>query len=125
MISSSVYMLLEQAIDTPEKLHCVILFAQRTVNQGTAAHIARQLGRDIWSIERALKELSEAGILSVAGEGKSSCYHYQPRAYVVNALELLLQTYNDPILRSEVCDYVRELASYAPYRAHFHTVLTI
>ena len=119
MITPSVHLLLERAIDTPVKLHCVMLFAQRTLTRGTAAQIAVRTSRDIWSTKQALEELAEAEILTRLPVDGEPVYEYAPKRYLEEALVLLVKAYNDPMQRVEVHDYVRELARYAPYRADF------
>ncbi|MBA3471067.1 MAG: hypothetical protein H0T53_15640 [Herpetosiphonaceae bacterium] len=119
MMTSSVHLLLERAIDTPVKLQCVVSFAQRTLSRGTTAHIAARISRDIWSTKQALEELTEAGILSTVPNDGEPIYEYAPKGYLKDALALLIDDYNDPLRRVEVHDYVRELALYAPYRADF------
>ncbi len=119
MMTSTVHLLLERAIDTPVKLQCVISFAQRTLTRGTTAQIAGRISRDIWSTKQALEELAEAGILSTVPCDGEPIYDYTPKRYLNDALVLLVEAYNDPLRRVEVHDYVRELALYAPYRADF------
>lgn len=119
MMSPSVHLLLERVIDTPLKLHCVILFAQRSIMRGTASQIAARLSRDIWSTKQALEELAEAGMLLPLPGDREAVYEYQPRQYFEEVLALLVEVYNDPLRRAELHDCVRELARYAPYRADF------
>jgi hypothetical protein len=119
MMTSSVHLLLERAIDTPVKLQCVISFAQRTLSRGTTAQIAARISRDIWSTKQSLEELTEVGILTTLPFDGEPVYEYAPKRYLEEALALLVEAYNDPLRRVEVHDYVRELALYAPYRADF------
>jgi hypothetical protein len=125
MLSPSVRMLLERAIDTPLKLHCVMLFAQRTITSGTTAQVASRLCRDHWSTQQTLDELAEAGILLTLPRQGDTVYEYRPVRYLTDALSLLLEMYNDPVRRDELYNEVRELALYAPYRAHFTRVVAI
>lgn len=124
MMPSSIHLLLERVIDTPVKLHCVMLFAQRTITKGTIKHIAQHVGHDIWSIEQSIGELVDAGILQ-RSEAEIPQFVYAPQPYLRDALNLLMVAYSDPMQRSEIHDYVREVSRYAPYRAHFNTILTI
>ncbi|HEY1016650.1 MAG TPA: hypothetical protein VGE07_28320 [Herpetosiphonaceae bacterium] len=119
MISPRVQLLLEAAIDTPAKLHCVMLFAQRTVSRGTSPQIASRLMRDIWTTRQALEELALAGLLSVTHGDGDPLYEYRPRADYLDALRLLVQTYEDPMSRDMLHQSVNELARYAPYRTDF------
>jgi hypothetical protein len=118
-------MLLERAIDTPLKLHCVMLFAQRTITSGTTAQVASRLCRDLWSTQQTLDELAEAGILLTLPRQGDTVYEYRPVRYLTDALSLLLEMYNDPVRRDELYNEVRELALYAPYRAHFTRVVAM
>ncbi len=124
MMPPSIHFSLEQVVDTPAKLHCVMLFAQRTITKGTLNHIAQHVGHDIWSIEQAAKELVEAGILQQTDTDLTQL-EYRPKPFFRDALELLTQAYTDPIQRNEIHDYMREISRYAPYRAHFNNVVMI
>ena len=119
MISPPLQGLLEAAIDTPTKLHCVLLFAQRTVSRGTAAQIGSRLARDIWSTRQALEELALSGLFTLLAGDSEPLYEYRPRPEYQEALSLLLQTYNDPLSRDTLHQSVNELARYAPYRTDF------
>lgn len=119
MVVHSVEQLLVTAIDTPLKLHCVMVFAQKTISRGTAAQVARRLMRDIWSTQQALEELAAAEVLSVAAVDGEPVYEYKPAAEYVASLRNLVATYEDPVARDSLYESVRELALYAPYRTAF------
>lgn len=125
MLSPSVHMLLERAIDTPLKLHCVMLFAQRTLTRGTVSQVASRLYRDAWSTRQTLDELMEAGILQAIPSDGEPMYEYRPRLYYNDVLGLLIETYNDPVQRGELHTAITELARYAPYRADFSRMIAI
>ncbi|HEU5098258.1 MAG TPA: hypothetical protein VFU22_04535 [Roseiflexaceae bacterium] len=116
MVDSTIQRLLEQAIDSPIKLHLCLLFDENPRMEGTAAQLANRIYRDIWSTRTALRELTEDGVLCVSGQVGEPIYRYRPRTEYVDAIFRLSQSYNEPIERDAIQRALREVASYATYR---------
>ena len=116
MLESNLRRLLEEAVNTSLKLAIVMLYAEPKQRfSGTAVQISTRLCRDIWSVENALLELTEDGILAQV-DGK---FHYKPVPEWREALARLFTTYDEPLRRQEIMRVVSELDSYAPYREVF------
>jgi predicted transcriptional regulator len=116
MIDPNVQYLLRQAIDSPTKLHLLLIFHEHATQEVTPALMAERACRDIWSVSQALNELAQDGILhkeQVAGE---SIYYYRPRAEFIESIHSLLIDYNDPLQRGKLHRSIRELAEQAPLR---------
>ena len=117
MVDPQVQQLLEHAIDTPVKLHLLLLFHENTRLEATPTLIANRVCRDIWSVDQALHELAEDGVLqrfaTLHGE---AVYRYAPREELVEPIRRLIRGYDDPMERDSLQRSIRDLASYAPYR---------
>ncbi len=117
MIDPEVQRLLEQAIDTPVKLHLLLLFHENPRMEATPGAITDRLCRDIWSVSQALHELCEDGILLRAATAHGEpVYRYAPRDELVEVIRRLVRNYDDPLEREQLQQFIRHLASYAPYR---------
>lgn len=117
MVDPEVQRLLDQAIDTPVKLHLLLLFYENPRMEATPGAIADRLCRDIWSVSQALQELCEDGILLCTTVGRREpVYRYAPNKELVPVIERLVRGYDDPLERGQLQQYIRTLASYAPYR---------
>lgn len=117
MVDPMVQRLLEQAIDTPVKLHLLLLFHENPRLEATARVIADRVCRDIWSVSQALHELADDGIMMraaiVSGE---PLYRYVPSTEHVEPIRRLICGYDDPLERDKLQRKIRDLAAYAPYR---------
>ena len=112
MLDSSLRRLLEEAVNTSTKLAIVLLYTGRPSSAATPQEISQRICRDIWSVEEALQELAEDGIL-VHQDGR---YHYRPRPGWSADLVRLVTAYDEPLLRLEIMRVVADLDRYAPYR---------
>ena len=120
MVDTTIQLLLEQTIDTPSKLHLLLIFHDNPRLEGTAYQLAQRSCRDIWSVELALQELVEGGVLSAAtGVGDEVCYGYTPSADKVEPIRRLIRGYDDPFQRDWIQSSVRELESYAAFNRRF------
>jgi hypothetical protein len=120
MLAPQVTQLLERAINTSCKLAIVLTFLDHSALNATASEIAGRVCRDIWSVDTALNELVEDGILTLRDK-RYSCVTCAERRAELNELR---QTYEHPLLRKEVQALLRDLELYAPYRkdrAFFHS----
>lgn len=117
MIDPIVQRFLEQTIDSPVKLHLLLIFHENSRLEVTALTIAEKVCRDIWSVAQALHELSEDGVMSrsVNSAGETS-FRYAPQPSHVEAIRRLIAGYNDPIERDLIQRSIREIAAYAPFR---------
>ena len=113
MLDSILQRLLEEAVNTSTKLAIVLLYAERPDLSATPAQISQRLYDDIGSVETALHELAEDGILDLRG----GQYCYRPAAEWWEGLGRLISAYNAPLQRLEIMRVVDELDRYAPYRS--------
>ncbi|MFV9505774.1 MAG: hypothetical protein AB4911_14560 [Oscillochloridaceae bacterium umkhey_bin13] len=117
MVDPLVQCLLEQAIDSPVKLHLLLIFHENPRMEVTPQTIAERICRDIWSVSQALSELADAGImLHAASANGEALYRYGPSGEHIEAIRRLLRGYDDPLARDHLQRVIRDLASYAPYR---------
>lgn len=120
MLAPQVTQLLERAVNTSCKLAIVLTFLDHSSLNATSSEIATRVCRDIWSVEAALNELAEDGIL-ILRDKRYSCATCAERRAELNELR---RTYEHPLLRNEVQALLRDLECYAPYRndlAFFHS----
>jgi hypothetical protein len=117
MVDPQVQNLLEHAIDTPVKLHLLLLFHENVRLEATPTLIANRVCRDIWSVDQALHELAEDGVLQRAPTAHGEVlYRYAPHDELVEPIRRLIRGYDDPMERDSLQRSIRDLASYAPYR---------
>jgi transcription initiation factor IIE alpha subunit len=112
MLDPQVTQLLESAVNTSCKLAIVLTFLEHSSLNATSSEIASRVCRDMWSVDTALNELVEDGILTLRDKRfccEASC---ERRAQLIE----LRRTYEHPLLRNEVQERVRDLERYAPYR---------
>lgn len=117
MVDPVIQQLLEHAIDTPVKLHLLLIFYENPRLEATPRAIAERVCRDIWSVAQALQELAEDGImLRAATANGDPVYRYAPMAEHVESISRLICGYDDPLERDQLQRSIRDLATYAPYR---------
>jgi hypothetical protein len=112
MLETGIRRLLEEAVNTSCKLTIVMAYAQRPNLSTTPMQMSQRLYQDIWSVEEAMQELAEDGILTRT-EG---VYRVCPSSSRREALTRLIAVYDEPLRRQEIVQLVSELDSYAPYR---------
>jgi hypothetical protein len=112
MLDPRVTQLLETAVNTSCKLAIVLTFLEHRSLRATATEIAGRVCRDIWSVESALNELVEDGILALH-EKRYSC---EVCTELRTQLNVLRTTYEHPLQRNELQGLLRDLERYAPYR---------
>jgi hypothetical protein len=115
MIDIQVQRLLSRAVDTPAKLHLLLIFYEHPTLHTTPAEMAERSCRDIWSVSQALRELAEVGILQVIQTTATSgaAYNYQPHPEFLEPIQRLMLSYDDPIKRTTVRRSIDELSSRA------------
>lgn len=116
MIDIDVQRLLAQAIDSPTKLHLLLLFHEHPRMEASSMYMAERTCRDIWSVAQALRELAEDGILEVSQISGELIYVYRPRSEYIDPIHALMVRYNDPLQRDHLRRSIRELSSYAAFR---------
>ncbi len=116
MIDQIVQQLIEQAIDSPTKLHLLLIFHEHPRLEITPNKMAERTCRDIWSVAQAMHELVEDGILSVAPSIGEPRYRYTPRPEKVEPIRRLVAMYDDPLGRDVLHRAIRDLAGYASRR---------
>lgn len=117
MVDPVVQQLLEQAIDTPVKLHLLLIFNENPRLEATPRAIAERVCRDIWSVSQALHELADDGIMLRATTASGDpIYRYAPMSEHIESISRLICGYDDPLERDKLQRSIRDLAAYAPYR---------
>jgi hypothetical protein len=117
MVDPVVQQLLEQAIDTPVKLHLLLVFYENPRLEASPRAIADRVCRDMWSVAQALHELADDGVLLQAATAHGDpVYRYEPMTELVESIARLIRGYNDPLERDVLQRSIRDLAAYAPYR---------
>lgn len=112
--------LLEQAVDSRTKLQIVLLFYENPRFEATPTTLSNRLCHDIWSIQQALQELAEDGILLEGRQvGGENVYRFSPLPDHLAPLARLATSYDDPVEREDLFHSIRELAGYALLR-HAH-----
>lgn len=117
MVDPQIQRLLEQAIDTPVKLHLLLMFHENPRMEATPSAIAERVCRDIWSVSQALHELADDGVmLRAATAHNETVYRYGPAEDLIDTIHRLIVGYDDPLERDKLQRSIRDLAAYAPYR---------
>jgi hypothetical protein len=107
--------LLAQTINSPIKLHLVLLFHENPRMEGSARQIIQRIYRDIWSTRAALRELASDGILDVVERSGEPIYCYHPRPDDRVLIARLAERFNDPFAREEIYSMLHEFTSDALY----------
>ncbi len=115
MLDSTLRRLLEEVVNSSTKLAIVVLYAGQRRLVAAPADISQRVCRDIWSVQEALQELADDGILMRI----DGCYHYAPAPKWHDGLARLMTTYDEPLRRQEIMRIVGDLDRYAPYRDMF------
>lgn len=118
MIDPTVQLLLERAIDSPVKLHILLIFHEHPRLEVTPSAMAERCCRDIWSVSQALHELAEDGILQVSTSVglHEPRYCYMPRPEYLDPIHKLMRGYDDPLERDLLQRSLRDIALYASFR---------
>lgn len=117
MVDPMVQELLEQAIDSPVKLHLFIMFYENPRMEATARAIADRVCRDMWSVSQALSEMSHDGIMLISAVSNGEpVYRYDPVQERLESIERLVSRYDDPMERDLLHRSIRDLAAYAIFR---------
>lgn len=117
MVDPIVQHLLEQAIDSPVKLHLLLIYHENPRMEAGARAIAERTCRDIWSVAQSLQELAEDGVMArMTAINGEPIYRYAPRPDLHEPIRRLLRGYDDPIERDLLQRRIRDLAAYAPFR---------
>ena len=117
MLDCSLQRLLEEVVNTSCKLAIVMLYAEQSRLSAHPEQISQRLTRDVWSVETALRELAEDGILELC----NGQYRYRPAPEWRDGLLRLTTIYDEPLQRQEIMDIVSNLDRYAAYRGALHS----
>lgn len=112
MLDPQVTHLLETAINTSCKLAIMLRFVEQRGLTATAPELAARICRDLWSVQQALDELVEDGLIL----RRDKVYLCTACSELRSTLHLLQEVYLHPIQRGELQRLLSELESYAPYR---------
>ncbi|MCG8346217.1 MAG: hypothetical protein MI924_00370 [Chloroflexales bacterium] len=118
MMDPCVQLLIEHAVDSPTKLHLLLIFHENPRLEATPTQIAERSCRDIWSITQALDELAEDGILAcnITRGSDQPLYSYLPRHDYLEPIRKLICGYDDPLERDMLHRSIRDRAGYASFR---------
>jgi hypothetical protein len=115
MLDPQVTQLLNKGINTSCKLAIMLRFAEQRELHATPPILASRICRDIWSVQSALDELVEDGLLVQ----HDSQYSLLPSSELRKRMLLLRETYEYPLQRLELQRLLQDLERYAPYRNEF------
>ncbi len=115
MLDPQVTQLLETGINTSCKLAIVLRFIEQTELRATALELAARVCRDRWSVQDALDELVEDGIL----QRRDGVYARVSCPELRAGLRLLQEAHTYPLQRIELQRLLHDLERYAPYRKEF------
>lgn len=117
MVEQTLQHLIETVIDSPVKLHLLLIFHEQPRNEVSAAAMAERACRDIWSVSDALDELAADGALvRLPATNGHHLYRYQPATALIEPILTLLRAYDDPMKRDAIQRAIRTSADYAPFR---------
>lgn len=105
--------LLAQTINSPIKLHLLLLFHENPQIVGGARQIIQRIFYDIWSTQDALRELADDDILGVSDRAGEPVYSYQPRTEHRLAIARLVERFDDPFARDQIHGLLREITGVA------------
>lgn len=112
MLDPRVTEILDNAVNTSCKLAIVLMYLEHPTLCVSATEMAARVCRDIWSVEAALEELVEDGVLGRYDKR----YICDVQHDLQTQLRLLYETYAHPLLRDKLQSRLRDLERYAPYR---------
>jgi hypothetical protein len=113
MIDIHVQHLLIRAINTPTKLHLLLIFHEHSGLHVTAGQAAERACRDIWSVAQALYELANVGILGRYDAAGEPVYYYCPRSEYIGSIQVLMRKYDNPMERDSLRRSIHDLADSA------------
>ena len=117
MIDPTVLSLIESVIESPVKLHLLVMFHENQRLEATASAVADRICRDIWSVSEALAQLADDGVMMQAATAHGdSVYRYGPTAELRPLLERFMRSYDDPLERDIIQRAIREQADLALFR---------
>jgi hypothetical protein len=117
MIDQTVLRLIETVIDSPVKLHLLVMFHENQRLEATASAVADRICRDIWSVSEALADLADARVMVQAATAHGEAvYRYGPTPELRPSVERLMHCYNDPMERDLIQRAIRDQADLALFR---------
>jgi len=94
-------------VDSPLKLHLLLLFYRNPRLSSTAGSLSEWLRECPWGIEEAAEALADAGFLARVEQRGRIQYRLEPSREWWTLLESLATCYDDPLRRDEVYTQVR------------------
>ncbi len=117
MIDPTVLSLIESVIESPVKLHLLVMFHENQRLEATASAVADRICRDIWSVSEALAELAEDGVILQGSTAHGDpAYRYGPTAELCPLIVRFMRSYDDPLERDVIQRAIREQADLALFR---------
>ena len=108
-IDPAIQELLITAINSPLKLHLVLLFHANPRLRGNARQISARIFRDIWSTQAALRELAHSGILDVNDTTGEPVYSYRLNTAYHLLIVCLAERFDDPFMRDRMHAQLRAM----------------
>ena len=109
METSCTVLIVPGLVDSPLKLHLLLLFYRNPRLSSTAGGLSEWLRECPWGIEAAAEALADAGFLSRVAQRGRIQYRLEPSREWWTLLERLATYYDDPLRRDDV--YVRVRAA--------------
>ena len=105
METSCTHLIAPGLVDSPLKLHLLLLFYRDPRLSSTAGSLSEWLRECPWVIEAAAEALADAGFLARVAQRGCIQYRLEPSRERWTLLECLATCYDDPLRRDDV--YVR------------------
>ena len=99
MNASYDHLLAPNLLDSRLKLHLLLHYWMHPALSITAAALSERLRENPWAVAEALNELADAGLLARRATGCGTAFQLGVLHEHYMALHLLVETFNDPLLR--------------------------
>ncbi len=107
METSCTVLIVPGLVDSPLKLHLLLLFYRNPRLSSTAGGLSEWLRECPWGIEAAVEALADAGFLARVAQRGRIQYRLEPSREWWTLLERLATYYDDPLRRDDVYAQVR------------------
>ena len=94
-------------VDSPLKLHLLLVFLHHPMMWGNVDKLNVWLRQPPWDVEQALEELVATGLLTYSLDANGAIYRLQPHTKYESALNSLNACYDDPLERETIYAQVR------------------
>lgn len=102
MNASYDHLLVPHLLDSRLKLHLLLHYWMHPAVSLSAAAVSERLRENPWAVADALNELADAGLLARRASDDGVAFQLGVRHEYRLALHLLVETFNDPLLRDVI-----------------------